>query len=179
MASDDTQQQPGMPQPSPPLAEGLLIGREAWVGSLRDALQSLATEPMPPGDLLLWSADFTEWPLDEAPVLQALTQWLRPAGRQLRFIARDYGAAERRHPRLARWRRDWSHRVEAWAPTVALDGEPAGLLLSGTGVVQLLDAVHWRAKVSRDAPAARAWREQCESFLQRCEPAWPITTLGL
>lgn len=155
------------------------VGREAWIARLREALLALTSTESPPRELLLWSADFAEWPLDEAPVLYALSQWLRPGGRRLCLIGRDFEATSRRHPRLLRWRRDWSHRIEAWTPTAALEGEPAGLLLSGTFLVQLLDPVHWRARVVSDAPAVRAWREQCDASLQRCEAAWPATTLGL
>lgn len=169
----------GTPPGSSAADGGALVGREAWISGLRDALLALASADPPPRDLLLWSADFAEWPLDEAPVLDALSQWLRPNGRRLCLIGRDFEATARRHPRLVRWRRDWSHRIDTWTPTVPLDGEPAGLLLSSALLVQLLDPVHWRARRVADAGAVRLWREQCDASLQRCEPAWPATTLGL
>lgn len=159
--------------------QGILTGRAAWIASLRSALVSLSAEAASPRELQLWSADFAEWPLDEPAVIEALTLWLRPAGRRLTLIARDFETTARRHPRLARWRRDWSHRIDAWSPTVPLEAEPAGLLLLGTQVVQLLDAVHWRSTQGRDAQLARTWRERIDAALQRCEAAWPATTLGL
>jgi len=157
----------------------VLIGREAWVKALREALCGLPALDPQPRDLLLWSRDFTEWPLDEAVVLQALTDWLRGAGHRMRFIGHDFEATSRRHPRLARWHRDWSHRIDAWRPTTPLEGEPTGLLLCGDRLWQLLDNVHWRTRTVSDAPMLRAWREQSDACLQRCEAAWPATTLGL
>lgn len=160
-------------------ADAVLTGREAWVAALRQALCAPAGST--PGDrrLLLWSPDFAEWPLDEAPVLDALAHRLRAPGQQLVFIAHDVEALSRHHPRLTRWRRDWSHRIEAWTPTAPIDAEPAGLLLSGVQAVQLLDAVHWRTRLVSHAPLLRAWWAQCDASLQRCAPAWPATTLGL
>lgn len=160
-------------------ADTVLVGREAWIGALRQVLCTPGQGMSGGRRLLLWSADFAEWPLDEAPVLDALAQCLRAPGHQLVFIARDYEALARRHPRLTRWRRDWAHRIEAWSPTVPIEGEPAGLLMSGTQAVQLLDAVHWRSRMLGDAPLVRALWEQVDASLQRCAPAWPATTLGL
>lgn len=176
MAGDDGQARDA---PGAQATAGVITGRDAWVSQLRNTLLALASADPAPRELLLWSADFAEWPLDEAPVLDALSHWLRPSGRQLCLMGRDFEATARRHPRLARWRRDWSHRIAAWTPTTPPEAEPAGLLLSSTVVVQLLDPVHWRARLLTDAAALRAWREQCDACLQRCEAAWPATTLGL
>lgn len=175
-------------------ADAVLTGRGSWIAALRQALCAPArgaSAGNTPADgtltdgtpaerrLLLWSPDFAEWPLDEAAVLDALAHRLRAPGQQLVFIARDVEALARRHPRLTRWRRDWSHRIEAWTPTAPIEAEPAGLLLSGLQAVQLLDAVHWRTRLVSHAPLVRAWWEQCDASLQRCAPAWPVTTLGL
>lgn len=166
-------------RPAAAPGDALLSGRDAWIAALRQALCAPAGHAPADGRLLLWSHDFSEWPLDEAAVLDALTLRLRAPGQQLVFIAHDYDALARRHPRLNRWRRDWSHRIEAWTPTAPVEGEPAGLLLSGTHAVQLLDAVHWRTRSFSHAPLLRAWWAQCDASLQRCAPAWPATTLGL
>ncbi|MEK8052208.1 hypothetical protein AACH10_18295 [Ideonella sp. DXS22W] len=160
-------------------AAEVLIGREAWVQALRTALTALPALAPAPREVLLWGSDFGEWPLDEPAVHAALSLWLREPGRRLVLIGHDFDATARRHPRLTRWRRDWSHRIEAWRPTQPVQGEPMGLLLCGERCWQLLDNVHWRTRIVSDAPMLRAWREQSDACLQRCEPCWPPTTLGL
>ena len=59
---------------------------------------------------------FAGWPLDESAVLQSLSAWLRPAGRCLRIVGLDFEAIAKSHPQFARWRRDWTHRIEVWHP---------------------------------------------------------------
>ena len=128
-----------------------------------------------------WLIDrhFSDWPLDEAAVLDSLSAWLRPGGRVLRIIGVDFESTARALPRFARWRRDWSHRIEVLSP---VDGQlPAAWrgLLAGAAAWQWLDAPDWRLRVLTDAVHVRAVEVQVADFLQRCEPAWPATTLGL
>ncbi len=75
---------------------------------------------------------FAGWPLDEPAVLQSLDGWLRPAGRCLRIVGLDFEAIAGLHPKFARWRRDWTHRIEVWRPA---DGLLApGLRLCGSAL---------------------------------------------
>jgi hypothetical protein len=44
---------------------------------------------------------------------------------------------------------------------------------------QWLDAPDWRLRKLTNPVQRQTFREQLADFLQRCDPAWPITSLGL
>jgi hypothetical protein len=154
-----------------------LDGRDACISALRDRLLAL------PGDAprVVWCVDpnFADWPFDETPVLQALLRWAQAPGRQMRFVAADYDALMRRHPRLTAWRRDWSHCIQAWRPTDDERVELPSWLLAGGRAVEWLDREHWRGRWVRSPAELRQLDEACDALAQRCEPAWPGTVLGL
>ncbi|MBX3636330.1 MAG: hypothetical protein KF683_13255 [Rubrivivax sp.] len=130
---------------------------------------------------ILWSdAGFGDWPLDDPAWLAPLPAWLRRPKRRLTLLAADYAELPRRHPRFTGWRRDWAHGIDCWQPTPDLAGEVPTLLLDDTGVsVHLIDAVHWRGRAALDEQTASLWRERIDVLLQRSEPAFPVSTLGL
>lgn len=152
-------------------------GRAAARGAWRELL--LALPEAAPRELLLVDADFADWPFDEPAVIEALTRWVRLAGRRMVWIGDDFEAVDQRFARLAAWRRDFAHAVEAFAP---VDGEridwPCWLLAERCAVV-LVDRGRWRGRNVTALAELRAMREACDAFLQRCEPAWPGTVLGL
>lgn len=153
-------------------------GREAWADALRQALLGAAALDA----RVLWcvDVDFDDWPLGEPAVVDALVQWARPPGRVLRLVGGDFGQLALRHPRLAQWRRDWSHRFEAFTPADAAEAAALpGLLLAGARGLELLDRVRCRARVLDTAAELRQLEERCEVLLERCTPAWAATTLGL
>lgn len=179
---------------------GLHHGRPACIALLRRALLGLAPATKPASTLTtalastpttapapwaatrqLWLADpdFTDWPLDEPAVLDALSAWLRQGGRQVHMAGLQFETTARRHPRLERWRRDWSHAVNVWIPTEG--GLPPLLcgLLAAPLWLQWLDAPDWRMRCTSDGAHAHTVQLQTADFLQRCESAWPVTTLGL
>lgn len=156
----------------------VIDGREAYVGALRELLLGLA--PRDVRSVWCVDTDFLDWPLGEAAVVEALTGWARPHGRMLRMIGGDFGPAARHHPRFAEWRRDWSHRFEAWRPIDPAQGaELPGLLVAGDRALELLDRVRLRARWVSGPAALRQLTEQCDALLHHCEPAWSATTLGL
>ena len=159
-------------------ADGPLHGRPAFVDQLCRSLLGL-DGAAGAGSLVLRDRDFQHWPLDDAAVLDALARWLRPPGRSLTLIGTDFGAAAGHHPRFARWRRDWVHRMAAWTPPEPGQSDQRALLLAPRHAVQLLDPLHWRGLVVVEPAQLRALREQCDAQMQQCEPAWPATTLGL
>jgi hypothetical protein len=130
---------------------------------------------------IVWvDADFADWPLDDAALHETLSAWLRLPQRRLVLLAARYDEVPRRHPRFTAWRRLWSHAVEAWSPA---EGEardlPTLALDDGAVVVHLVDSVHWRGRASLDERAARVWRDQIDAVLQRSEPAFAPSALGL
>jgi hypothetical protein len=168
---------------------GVHQGREVCHALLRQALLDLgAPEPaaataagrrLRPRAVWLIDRHFADWPLDDALVLDSLSAWLRPGGRSLVLVGLDFDSTARALPRFARWRRDWSHRIEVLRPADGL--LPAALrgLVAADGAWQWLDAPDWRLRQLTHPVRVRALCEEIADFLQRCEPAWPATTLGL
>lgn len=171
-----------LPQP------GIHRGREHCRALLRQALIDLAGTAVPsagaarPALREAWLVDrqFGEWPLDDPAVLDSLSAWLRPGGgRCLHIVGLDFEATARALPRFARWRRDWAHAVDARRPAEGVPMPPLRGLLAGSLVWQWLDAPDFRLRLITNPVHWRAAQEQLADFLQQCEPAWPVTTLGL
>lgn len=183
-------------QPDPAVAgltPGVHQGRQACTALLRQVLTALAPSvgatvpdahsPMPSlasaREVWLIDRQFNDWPLDDPLVLSALGAWLRQGGRRLQILGVDFDDTARGLPRFARWRRDWMHAIDVFRP---VDGElPATLLgvLVAPVLLQRLDARDWRVRVLTDPVHARTAQTEVADFLQRCEPSWPATTLGL
>lgn len=162
---------------------GMHQGRGDCTVLLRQALLGLAPSAASPwgGVRTVWLADhdFADWPLDEPAVRDALGAWLRQGGRQLRMAGLHFDKVERQHPPFTRWRRDWSHAVTVVTPTEGdLPAELRGLLAAPLWL-QWQEAPDLRLRCSSDARQARLVDAAIADFLQRCEPAWPATTLGL
>ena len=166
-----------------PMSESdLTRGRTACRAVLRELLCNLAaSEPAGavPGDVLLMDSDFADWPLNDPAVMQAFQVWMKPPGRRLRIVGLDFDAVARAHPRFSRWRRDWAHRIEVWRPSDGLWAPDLRGLLAGPVALQWLDAPIWCLRRVTGMVEVHALRERSAAFLQRCEPAWPVTTLGL
>lgn len=163
-------------------ASDLTHGRAACAAVLRDLLCSLAvsepTGPVPKVVLLI-DVEFADWPLDEPAVMQALQVWMKPPGRCLRIVGLDFDTVARAHPRFSHWRRDWAHRIEAWRPCNGLWAQELRGLLAGPVALQWLDAPDRCLRRVTGQVQVQALHERSAAFLQRCEPAWPVTTLGL
>ena len=129
---------------------------------------------------IVFTADaFADWPLDEAGLLDSLAAWLRLPMRRLSMLGRDFESVRSQHPRFIAWRRDYSHAVEPWSPPDEM-GQLPTLITSDTALsLQLVDAVHWRGRVSADERKAHLLREQVDAFLQRSERSFPVHHLGL
>lgn len=124
--------------------------------------------------------DFADWPLDEPALLDTLTAWLRLPKRRLVLLADRYDEMPRRHARFVRWRADWAHAIDAFSPPAEDRADlPTLLVDDGPVSVQLLDAVHWRGRCELDPRHAQLWRESLDAVLQRSEPAFPVSHLGL
>jgi hypothetical protein len=124
-------------------------------------------------------ADFADWPLDDAAVLQRLSDWLRLPQRQLVLLAAAPEALRRR-ARFMECYRVWSHAIAAFAPAADDAADlPCLLLAEDTVLVQLLDRQRWRGRSSQVPTELRRARDSLDALLQRAEPALPVTTLGL
>lgn len=86
----------------------IIDGRAAFHRALTAALDEAATS----GAQQLWlcDPDFADWPLAQAPVLDALGRWAH-SQRRLTLLAADYTVLGTRFARWLAWRRQWSHIV--------------------------------------------------------------------
>lgn len=124
-------------------------------------------------------ADFADWPLDDAAMLQPLAQWLRLPQRRLRMIL-CHGESLRPRPRFMPFYSLWAHAIEVLSPCA--DDEPALpclMLAEGTALVQVHDKLRWRGGCRSDRAALHACKEQIDALAQRSMPSLPVTTLGL
>jgi len=165
------------PVPATTRQSALIEGRTAVIAALRATVLRACEQGE--REICCVAASFEDWPLDDAALLQALVRWARPPGRRLLMIGRDFDAVARRHPRFAAWRRDWSHRFDARQPGEQERIELPTFIVAGGASFELIDAERWRARQPESAAELHRLREESEAIAQRCEAAWPATTLGL
>jgi hypothetical protein len=151
---------------------------KAWAEALRWGLETACSE----GARCITCVDpsFEHWPLNDAALLQTLTTWARLPQRRLVLLAARFDEVPRRHPRFTAWRRDWAHVVQALQSPPEFAAELPSVLLDDRLLsAQLLDADHWRGRVALDRRAHLLLQERVDVVLQRSEPAFAVTTLGL
>lgn len=159
---------------SPPVVDSRAAFAAAAVWALQAALARSARR------IVCTSPDFEGWPLDDAGWLQPLQAWLRLPQRQLLLLAQQFDDVPRRHPRFTRWRRDWAHAIDARALPAGWPGTlPTLLLDDGPVLLHLADPLRWRGRAALDAAAAQGWRQEIDALAPQCEPAFPVTALGL
>jgi hypothetical protein len=152
-------------------------GRQDFAEALRQILVGLPGQNT--RELWLIDEQFSGWPLDEPTVLDALSQWARLGGRQIHMVGLDFDAVSRSHPRFTAWRRPFGHAVAAWQPAADQRVPLNAVLLTSAAGIELLERTHWRARWVTDPAALRHLAENVAELQHRCEPAWPVTTLGL
>ncbi len=124
-------------------------------------------------------ADFADWPLNDAALIDDLVRWARP-GRRLTMLAVGYDEVIRHHPRFVEWRRRFAHLVDCRAVDEADARAVPSLLLSAGGVtLRRVDELHHRGTVSTQVADAIHARERFDALLQRSVPSMPAYTLGL
>lgn len=130
---------------------------------------------------LTWmDPDFASWPLGDPQLLQDLTTWLKLPQRRLVLIAHRFDAVPRLHPRFVTWRRDWSHAIEAWAPSDGVELRMPTLAIDDDRLcLQVFDCTHWRGRLSFSEHEVRQWRDEIDVLLQRCEASFPVNLAGL
>ncbi len=158
-------------------AHRLLHSRSDFREALREGLARAAVVGC--RELFLCDVDFSDWPLGEIAVVESLSRWAL-AHRRLTLLAQSFDDVQRRHPRFAAWRRQWSHVVTCRAFEDAEPGQmPSVLLAPGLVTVRLFDARAYRASVSTDPADALRAKELLDALLQHSVEAFPASTLGL
>lgn len=159
-----------------PAARALIDGRGEFNAAVRLALAQAVFNAV--RELCFVDAEFDAWPLDDAVVLAALTDWARLPQRRLLLVAGRFDELPRRFPRFTAWRGTWSHVVECRATEVEASQIPT-LLLAGAHSLQLADRLRWRGHWLADDSEIGDWREVVDALMQRSEPDFPANRLGL
>lgn len=150
-------------------------------GEFQAALRGAFAEAAQTGCREMWltDVDFADWPLGEPDVIENLRTWARPH-RKLTLLAQNFDTVARRHPRWVDWRRMWSHVVECRSNTELEAGQmPTLLLATGLVSVRLADPLRFRGSVSHDAASLLRAREAIAAVLDRSNPDFPATVLGV
>lgn len=154
-----------------------IASRSEFQAAVRAALAEAARKGW--REIWLCDADFAQWPLNEAALIESLTQWAG-AQRRLHLLALDYDDVLRRHPRFVRWRAQWSHVVHARALRDLQSVDVPVLLHAPDGLsLRLFDSLRCQGRVSRLASDIVQDRELIDAISQRSEEAFPPSTLGL
>ena len=130
---------------------------------------------------LCWcDEDFANWPLGEPGWVAQLTRWAKVTGRELVMIARDWSVIERRHPRFAAWRRDWSHIIQCLEPDeTRTEPLPTLWIDSDDQALRVFDRDHLRGRIGFDRVDRQQAREDFDAISQRAGPGFSAVTLGL
>ena len=130
-------------------------------------------------EITLVDVDFSAWPLDQVLVVDALTRWIQLPGRRLHLMGSRFDLIEREQPRFAAWRKPFSHAVQCMSPTDLDPSDMPAVLLFEAGYLELLDREQGRARWTTQRRDWILQRERIDALVSRCEPAWPVTVLGL
>ena len=161
---------------------GVFEGRGAYEEALRSGLLALCAQGS--REIFCVAEDFTDWPLSDRAVVDALTQWAR-RGRTLHLMARNFDSIRQRHPRFVQWRTTYDHCVDAreHEPESEDTRAPKAALFEAGGPerlsVRLFDEGHFRGALNLDAGDALRLQEWFDVLMQRSTPAFPASTLGL
>lgn len=130
---------------------------------------------------LCWcDEDFANWPIGDPDWVSQLTRWAKVTGRELVMIARDWAVIERRHPRFAAWRRDWSHVIQCMEPDeTRTEPLPTLWIDSDDQALRVFDREHLRGRIGFDRVDRQQAREDFDAILQRAGPGFSAGTLGL
>ena len=155
----------------------LLSSRGEFREALRDAFAQAAAAGC--RELFISDVDFSDWPLGEISVVESLSRWAM-SHRRLTVLAHNFEHVQRRHPRWATWRRQWSHIVSCRSlPDIEPGKMPTLWLAPRLLAVRLFDAETARGSVSSEASDVQHSKELLDALLQHSVEAFPVTTLGL
>ena len=158
------------------LPEGRFSGRSEFGALVRQALATAAAQGWP--EIIWCDPDFTDWPLGERVVAQALNDW-SSSGRRLTLLATNYDIMFGRHARFATWRRTWSHLVECRKSGAASMGNLPSALWSPVWMFERLDIGRSTGVASSDAARRIALKERLSERLLNSSAGFGVSVLGL
>ena len=128
--------------------------------------------------MMLFDADFDDWPLGERAVVQALNDWSANGGR-LTIMACNYDAVLRRHARFVTWRRTWVHRIDCRRSPAELDGRLPSALWSSGWMFERFDVARCAGVAGSEADRRVLLKERLDACLLHGSVSFPATVLGL
>jgi len=158
------------------LLDGRFSGRSEFTGLVRQALAAAAAQGW--HEMIWCDPDFSDWPLGERAVAQALNDWAK-SGRKLTMLAENYDAIPRQHARFATWRRTWSHVVECRKSGAASSGRLPSVLWRPGWVMERLDRQRCTGVAGADLARCIALKECLNKHLSASSAGFPATVLGL
>lgn len=158
------------------LTAGPFDGPTEFADRLREAFGAAAACGWP----ALWCCDaqFADWPLGEAAVIEALQAWASSA-RRLRLLMRDDRQLRERHPRFVAWRQRWDHIIEC---RLCAAGDAADLpsgLWTPRWTVERHDGVRSRGSSSDSQTAVASLQHRMDDAFARGRPGFSASILGL
>ena len=162
--------------PAPTLPEGRFSGPVEFADLVRRSLAAAAAAGW--REIIISDANFSDWPLGERVVSQALNDWAQ-SGRKMTMLAANYDAVIRQHARFATWRRTWAHIVDCRRNGALSADDFPSAFWTPVWVFQRLDLVRSTGVAGFEAARRVALRERIDECLRRSSPGFPPTTLGI
>ncbi|MBN8486288.1 MAG: hypothetical protein J0M20_00940 [Burkholderiales bacterium] len=153
-------------------------GRQAWADALTRLVGGLDAARV---TRLCWvTQDPLSWPWEHPTLLEALSAWLRPPGRQWQWLGVDFEPLRQGAPRLTRWRATWGHRLQCLAAedASALGGREC-LLAQGFGLIERWPGADCRGRISTDPRELVLVSRWFDAVSQRAGVTFPVTTVGI
>ena len=158
------------------LLQGRFSGRSEFAELIRQGFAAAAIQGW--REMVLCDPDFSDWPLGERVLAQALNDWSK-TGRKLTMLARNYDEVLRKHARFVTWRRGWAHIVECRSSAaMAADSMPSAFW-SVDWVFERTDVDRCSGWAGSEAARRVALQERLNERLLNSSPAFAATTLGL
>jgi len=158
------------------LPQGPFAGPEEFAARIRQALAAAAGQGW--REIVMSDPDFTDWPLGERAVADALQQW-SAAGRSFTLLAERFDVFERHHARFVHWRRMWGHIIEC--RVCRGPGLPAvpSAIWTPDWFLRRLDIERCHGTGGEDRLGRRALREALDECLRHSRAGFPASVLGL
>jgi hypothetical protein len=168
----------GPDQDDPTDAALTIDTREGFRHALLESLDQCGRDGI--AHLWLCDPDFSEWPLGQPAVVDALTRWAS-SRRRLTLVAGSYDHLATRCPRWLAWRRQWSHIVQCLKVLEEHASQVPMLVYGPPSVALRMQDLtrHPRGRRYRSVADIAACGELVDAISQRAEESFPATTLGL
>lgn len=158
------------------LPDGAFEGREAFLAHLHAAFDAAAAEGW--REIVLSDPDFSDWPLGDQRVVDALQAWAAP-GRSMRLMAQRFDVLERRHARFVHWRRIWDHLIQPRACSGPHAADVPSALWTPGWYLHRIDSRLGRGICGATASDRVALRQLLDERFQMGRPAFAASVLGL